>query len=104
MTDPTDSINRYTLDGDGSDAPAVGDEFRSSRPSARWPPGFREWPLEDKISHVTMSMTRKGLIVELLSRSGLDPSEYDLRDDSKLSKKELAAIHLALEGQHHARR
>jgi len=43
-------------------------------------------------------MTRQGLIRELLTYAGLDLREYELRDDSKLRKKELAAIYLIVEG------
>lgn len=45
-----------------------------------------------------MRMTQEGLIRELLSQSGLGSDQYDLRDDTKLTKKELAAIYLGLAG------
>jgi len=81
----------------------VDDEYRDEEPADRYPPGFEDWPHADQISHVTMKMTRKGLIVELLSRAGLDISNSEIRDDSKLTKNELAAIYLALEGTSHGR-
>ena len=68
------------------------------RQPGRFPPDFASWPLDAQITYIEMSMTRKGLIASALSHAGLNPDEYDLRDDSKLSKKELAAIYLTLEG------
>ena len=65
----------------------------------RWPPNFATWPLADQIKYCTMTHTRKGLIAECLSHAGLAPEEYALRDDTKLTKKELAAIYLTLEGK-----
>ncbi|WP_436934972.1 hypothetical protein [Halovenus marina] len=67
-------------------------------PYSRWPPEFETWPHADQLKHCEMRMTRKGLIAAMLSRSGLDPEQYQLRDDSKLRKKELAAIYLKMEG------
>jgi hypothetical protein len=66
--------------------------------SARWPAGFSEYPHEVQITTVDGRMTRKGMIRELLTMSGLEPDEYELRDDSKLRKKELAAIYLLVLG------
>lgn len=68
------------------------------RTSARWPAGFSEYPHAVQIETVNGRMSRKGLIRELLTMSGLEPEEYDLRDDSKLRKKELAAIYLTVLG------
>ena len=71
--------------------------------SARYPPEFRDWPLGQQIAHVEMQYTRKGLISSCLSHAGLSPEEYNLRDDTKLTKKELAAIYLTLEGMNDGR-
>ena len=67
-------------------------------PSSRWPYEFDEWPHHEQIGCVESRMTRLGLIKECLSFAGLDPDEYDLQDNKKLRKKELAAIYLVLEG------
>ena len=48
---------------------------------------MREWPLEVQIRQIIMRMTRKGLIASCLSHAGLSADEYDLRDDTKLTKK-----------------
>jgi hypothetical protein len=64
----------------------------------RWPPGFSGWPHDEQINLVERRMTRKGIIEDLLNLSGLDTRNYELRDDSKLRKKELAAIYLKMEG------
>lgn len=74
------------------------DEHADGPPSSRWPVEFDKWPHEDQLREVEMRMTRKGLIRELLSQSGLGSDQYDLRDDTKLTKKELAAIYLGLAG------
>ena len=79
------------------------DRYIDEPPTDRWPPKMREWPLEVQIRQVTMRMTRKGLIASCLSHAGLSSEEYDLRDDTKLAKKELAAIYLTLEGFNNSR-
>jgi len=94
MTEPHDqSINPDMVD----------DEYRDEPPTGRYPPGFANWPHDAQIEHVRMKMTRKGLIAELLSRAGLDIADIEIRDDSKLTKNELAAIYLVVEGQSHGR-
>ena len=79
------------------------DEYRNEPPTDRWPPKMREWRLDVQIRQITMRMTRKGLIASCLSHAGLSSEEYDLRDDTKLTKKELAAIYLTLEGFNNGR-
>jgi hypothetical protein len=75
------------------------DNYRDEPPTDRWPPNIEEWPLDQQITQVTMRMTRKGLIASLLPHAGLSPDDYELRDDTKLTKKELSAIYLTLEGK-----
>lgn len=72
--------------------------YRSEPPSNRWPFEFESWPREQQINVVERRMTRQGIIRESLSMAGLDPEDYNLRDDTKLRKKELAAIYLAIQG------
>jgi len=76
---------------------SANENYRDDPPD-RWPPDFATWPLDAQIKQVAMRMTRKGLIDELLTRAQLPHDQYELRDDSKLTKKELAAIYLTLEG------
>jgi len=76
---------------------SMNDEYRDEPMTDRWPPKMREWPLDVQIRHVTMRMKRKGLIAACLSHAELSVDDYDLRDDTKLTKKELAAIYLTLE-------
>lgn len=74
------------------------DDYRDRAPTDRWPPNFEEWPRDQQISEVTLRMKRRGLVANVLSHAGLDREEYDLEHDEKLTKKELAAIYLTLEG------
>jgi len=73
-------------------------DYRDEPPTDRWPPNFEEWPRQDQISEITLRMKRRGLVADILSHAGVDRKQYSLEDDEKLTKKELAAIYLTLEG------
>jgi len=77
----------------------MSDETDSPEPdTTRWPPTFADWPLEAQIDHLRITTTRRGLMAEILSHSGLAREQYQLDDDTKLTKKELAAVLLRMEG------
>lgn len=67
----------------------------------RYPANFEEWPRGAQASHLALKYRREGLIEELLLRAGIDTRERDISTDSKLTKEELAAIYLTLEGIGH---
>jgi hypothetical protein len=73
-------------------------DFRDEAPTDRWPPSFEEWPRDQQISEITLRMKRRGLVADILSHAGVDRDQYSLADDEKLTKEELAAIYLTLEG------
>jgi hypothetical protein len=74
------------------------DGDRSRPADDRWPSGFESWPLEDQLEEVQDRFTRPGLVYACLSHAGLDPEQYQVRDDTKVRKNELAAIYISLEG------
>jgi len=80
----------------------MSDETDSPEPDAlalgRYPPAFSSWPHADQITHVEMTMTRRGLIASILNNAGLSGDQTTIADDRKLTKKELAAVYLTLEG------
>jgi len=67
----------------------------------RYPPEFETWPRDDQVLHLAGKFRREGLIKDILRMTGLDIQERDIGTDSKLTKKELAAIYLTLEGINH---
>lgn len=75
-------------------------ETDTKMPRNQFPPDFGNWPLDAQIQWVEMSMSRKGLIRRMLSMAGVEADEFgnEIRDDTKLSKQRLAAIHIALRG------
>jgi len=73
-------------------------QFNSHTSPDFWPSGFADWPLEDQLEEVIDRFSRPGLVYACLSHADLDPDEYQVRDDTKLRKKELAAIYISLEG------
>jgi len=78
--------------------------FRDDTPNqGRWPPGFEQYPRDQQMMVVSERYSRSGLLRVCLSYSGLDPSERAVDYDRKLTKKELAAIYLTLEGIRHER-
>ncbi len=66
--------------------------------AGRYPVEFSEWPHARRIDFVAYSYTRGGLVATVLSQSGVDISERDIKRDEYLTKNDLAAIQLALEG------
>lgn len=59
------------------------------------PHDWANWPRDARINYLTLTRSRAGLMVGVLSLSGVDVD--DVPDDRKLRKAELAAVHLALE-------
>ena len=76
----------------------MNDKYIDEPPRNRYPVDFETWPRGQQIVEVTPRMTRRGLILSCLTHSGLQPVAEDIDDDTRLTKKELAAIHLTLEG------
>jgi hypothetical protein len=75
-------------------------EYRDDRPS-RWPPDFGSWPRVQQINVVSRRMTREGLIKEMLNMADLPTDGQEFDKDRKLTKKELSAIYLAIQGVEH---
>lgn len=63
----------------------------------RWPHEFQSWPRDQQMVTVKRRMTRVGLISEILELSGLPTDQISVSDDKKLTKKELAAVYLAIQ-------
>ena len=64
----------------------------------RYPVGFDEKPRWQQVDFVAFSHTRRGLINMVLSQSDVDVSDRQIERDYYLTKEDLAAIHLTLEG------
>lgn len=74
--------------------------YRDDRPS-RWPPDFATWPRDEQVNVVCARMKRAGLIREMLNMADVPTEGRDIHEDSRMTKKELAAIYLAIQGVNH---
>lgn len=63
---------------------------------SRYPMDFESWPSEDQISHMELTSTRAGLILEALALAGHVP-DREIGSKTRLRKSELAHIVMALE-------
>jgi len=66
--------------------------------SGHLPRDFDSWPREQHIDFVAFSHTRKGLVAAVLSQAGADVKDRDIARNELLTKNELAAIYLHMEG------
>lgn len=62
------------------------------------PATFDSWDREQQVDFLATVHTRAGLIASVLSHAGRDVRERDLDRDVRLTKPELAAIYITLEG------
>lgn len=62
------------------------------------PPTFGEWPTDQRIDFIATVHTRAGLVASVLAHAGQEPDRERLDSDYRLTKPELAAVYLQLEG------
>lgn len=75
-------------------------KYREEPPS-RWPANFDSWPRDEQVNVVCRRMKRAGLIREMLNMAEVEMRDEEIHEDSRLTKKELAAIYLAIQGVGH---
>lgn len=65
----------------------------------RWPMDFETWPRADQILKAETRYSRAWFLAEIFAVLGHDTTRDEFRQDTKLDKRELAAIKLGLEGK-----
>ena len=62
------------------------------------PASFDSWDRDQQIHFIAFSHTRAGLIASVFAHADIDVRERSLDRDYRLTKSELAAIYITLEG------